>query len=587
MILQALKEYYERKVGDGSIAPDGWEYREIPYVIVLDDKGDLIQIENTQEQYGTNKRSRRFLVPRSEPRTGNIKANLLWDKAEYIFEDIEVNKRTDRMANQRAAFKARLENELGDIECIKTLLLLLNNKDLKEKLTKESCWEDIKKRNPLITFRFHNELGLICNRKEVVTKINMNNAGYLDNRYQDDAHQGICLVSGNMAAISRIHGKTFINRKNNSLVSFQKNSGYDSYGKTQAYNAPISKSVEFAYVTALNTLLKSKKQKFEIGDGVYVCWSADKTNFENEFTSFFEDSSSRDNPDQFSEKVKALIESIYTGALIRDEASLRFYILGLSPGGGTRISVRFWDSNTIGKYAYNIAQYFEDLAICKPPSYPLYFSLARLLSSVAQQGDRSKIPPELAGRMVASIVCNIPFPNFLLQAAIRRIHSGIKIKTKLGSEKIERVTPEIASIIKAYLNRYYRFYFNNYEGVSFELDINQSSIGYQLGRLFATLERIQEEANPGINSTITERFYGAACSTPVTVFANLLRLKNHHIAKLPSKGRVIFFNQLIGEIMEKVDDFPSYLDLHEQGRFAIGYYHQRQAFYSPNTTVKQ
>ncbi|NLU50480.1 MAG: type I-C CRISPR-associated protein Cas8c/Csd1, partial [Syntrophomonadaceae bacterium] len=132
-----------------------------------------------------------------------------------------------------------------------------------------------------------------------------------------------------------------------------------------------------------------------------------------------------------------------------------------------------------------------------------------------------------------------------------------------------------------------RFYFNNYEGVSFELDINQSSIGYQLGRLFATLERIQEEANPGINSTITERFYGAACSTPVTVFANLLRLKNHHIAKLPSKGRVIFFNQLIGEIMEKVDDFPSYLDLHEQGRFAIGYYHQRQAFYSPNTTVKQ
>ena len=113
-----------------------------------------------------------------------------------------------------------------------------------------------------------------------------------------------------------------------------------------------------------------------------------------------------------------------------------------------------------------------------------------------------------------------------------------------------------------------------------ELDVNQTSVGYQLGRLFSVLEKIQEEANPGINATIRERFYGSACATPVTVFANLLRLKNHHLAKLENRGRAVTFERLLGEIMGNLNDFPAHLNLHEQGLFAIGYYHQRQAFFT-------
>lgn len=112
------------------------------------------------------------------------------------------------------------------------------------------------------------------------------------------------------------------------------------------------------------------------------------------------------------------------------------------------------------------------------------------------------------------------------------------------------------------------------------LDIEQPSIGYQLGRLFAVLEKIQEEANPGINATIRERYYGSACSSPVTVFPTLMRLKNHHLAKLGNEGRVVYFERFIGGIVGKIDDFPSHLDLHEQGRFAVGYYHQRQDFFT-------
>ena len=112
------------------------------------------------------------------------------------------------------------------------------------------------------------------------------------------------------------------------------------------------------------------------------------------------------------------------------------------------------------------------------------------------------------------------------------------------------------------------------------LDISNTNVGYRLGRLFATLEKIQSEANPGINATIRDRFYGAASGTPVAVFSNLMRLKNHHLAKLENQGRRINFERLIAEIMSEIKDFPSHLPLADQGRFAIGYYHQNQDFYT-------
>jgi CRISPR-associated protein Csd1 len=120
------------------------------------------------------------------------------------------------------------------------------------------------------------------------------------------------------------------------------------------------------------------------------------------------------------------------------------------------------------------------------------------------------------------------------------------------------------------------------------LDTQQPSTGYQLGRLFAALEKIQEEANPGINATIRDRYYGAACGSPVTVFPTLMRLKNHHLSKMENRGRVINFERLIGEIVGHLGDFPGHLSLFEQGKFAVGYYHQRQDFFiskkdEPNT----
>jgi CRISPR-associated protein Csd1 len=193
-----------------------------------------------------------------------------------------------------------------------------------------------------------------------------------------------------------------------------------------------------------------------------------------------------------------------------------------------------------------------------------------LLVNIAVQDRSENVPPNVAGDFMRAILNGLPYPATLLMSALRRIKSDPE----------RRVKPVRAALIKAYLNRYLRMYPNrNQEEMSMALDKEQPSIGYQLGRLFAALEKAQAQGNPGINATIKDRYYGSACSSPVTVFGTLMRLKNHHLSKIESKGRVVNLERIIGEIVSRIEDFPAHLDLHEQGRFAIGYYHQRQEFF--------
>jgi CRISPR-associated protein Csd1 len=386
-----------------------------------------------------------------------------------------------------------------------------------------------------------------------------------------EEERGQCLVTGCSDVILElthpaIKGVWGAQTTGASLVSFNCPS-FISYNKKQSYNAPVSRKAASEYTKSLNMLLSSE-QHLQVGDASVVFWSAKKTNFETDFGLFFKEPE-KDNPDANIQRIRNLFESPKTGAYTEDSGKEKFYILGLSPNAA-RIAVRFWQVGTIAEFAERIRQHFEDLSIVKPPSEPEFYSLWRLLVNIATQDEGKNIPPNVAGDFMRSILEGTPYPQTLLQAALRRIRSDTK----------DRVKPVRAALIKAYLNRYLRAHPNKGEKeIHMALDTEQPSIGYQLGRLFATLEKIQEEGNPGINATIRERYYGAACSSPVTVFGTLMRLKNHHLAKIENKGRVVNLERLLGEIMSHFDDFPAHLDLHEQGKFAIGYYHQQQDFF--------
>ena len=111
------------------------------------------------------------------------------------------------------------------------------------------------------------------------------------------------------------------------------------------------------------------------------------------------------------------------------------------------------------------------------------------------------------------------------------------------------------------------------------LDTEYRNKGSLLGRRFLVLEQTQKEAlGRDINSTIRDRYYGAASSTPVTVFSTLLKLSKHHLSKIENKGRSYNLEKLMGSILNGIPakGFSPNLSIKDQGRFAIGYYHQKQ-----------
>jgi CRISPR-associated protein Csd1 len=279
-----------------------------------------------------------------------------------------------------------------------------------------------------------------------------------------------------------------------------------------------------------------------------------------------------DNPDAHTTQVRALFESIHNGRFDGTAGQRKFFVLGLAPNAA-RIAIRFWHAESLRDVALRVRQWFEELSIAHGPKDPEYPTLFRLLTAVAVQNKADNVPPNLGGEVMRSILSGGPFPSNWLNAAVMRCRA-------------EREVPYLrAAAIKACLNRSIRFQQPTSEEVyTVMLDAQNPNAAYRLGRLFATLEKIQEEASPGLNATIRDRYYGAASSTPVAVFTTLLRLKNHHLAKLTNRGRATNFEKLVGVIMDGIADFPMHLTLPDQGRFALGYYHQRQVFFTKNET---
>ncbi len=582
MILQALKEYYDRKAANQDIAQDGWIKGNIDFLISLDPEGNILNVSDLREQISKKQVPRTMVLPNigkqalKHTNSGND-ANLLWDNASFVFGlGPKGNVRLQSMID--AIDEWIVQDTDKGIAAVRGFLVkgLEDRAHFNKALNHTEYGEIINRGSVRLTFSVPaTSFNLVIDSPAVAQALEFGRQhNYLDSVI------GTCLLTGQEGVvIEATHpvtkGVWGSQTAGASIVSFNKDA-FNSYKKRQSYNAPVSKPAASQYTKALNALLESPRQCMHIGDASTVFWSDKSSSFEADFSLFFNEPP-KDNPDVGTEKVKSLFESVSSGSYLNDDGEDRFYILGLAPNAA-RISVRFWQVGTISEFACRIRQYFEDFSIIKPPKEPEFYSIWRILVNVSTQDKSENIPPNLAGDFMSTILQGTPFPSTLLQACLRRIRSDTD----------NRVKPVRAALLKAYLNRYLRFYPNpNQREVQKQLDINQPSIGYQLGRLFAVLEKIQEEANPGINATITERFYGAACATPVTVFANLLRLKNHHLAKIENKGRVINLEKLLGEIMGRLNDFPAHLDIQEQGRFAIGYYHQRQAFFQPKTESKE
>lgn len=563
MILQSLNEYYRRKMADPDSAnrlpPFGFEEKEIPFILEVSPKGELLGVKDTRRIEGKRKLAQRFLVPKGAKKTSGISANLLWDTAEYVI-GLDLKGNAERTGQQKKMFRDRvaalLESTGNDGGAVAVLGFL--DSDPLAALSATDYMEEIRETNPVLSFRISGEADLVCQRPKVVDALIASNSSE-----DEGLQERICLVTGESGSTERLHssikGVWGAQTSGANIVSFNLDA-FSSFGKDQGDNAPISKAAAFAYTTALNHLLaKGSRQRIQVGDASTVFWAQKPDDLENAFASIFGNSDDADN----TEELRSVLEAIHAGKFDGARGENGFFVLGLAPNAA-RISIRFWHAASLREIAARIRAWFDNIAVARAPHDPEFPSLFRLLTACAVQGKADNIPPNLGGDIMRAILTGTPFPTTWLNAAVQR------------SRAERTVTYYRAAAIKACLNRGQA---GHKEFIPM-LDLENMNVAYRLGRLFAALEKVQEEANPGLNATIRDRYYGAASSSPVAVFTTLLRLKNHHIAKLENKGRATNFEKLIGEIMNGIQDFPGHLALPDQGRFALGYYHQRQSFFT-------
>ncbi len=553
MILQALKEYYDRKANEDNsgIAPLGWERKEIPFLLVITSEGKLVHVSDMQEIDGKKKRAKSFLVPKAVKRSSGIASNLLWDNVEYA-TGIVCKGKPARVAEQHKAFLACLQ-PFADCPAVASVIAFLKSSDMADQLRNQPVWKEASDVNAFISFQIAGHDTPVFGEPEVVRRI--------DASGDKEGKIGICLISGNKDTIANLHspikGVRGANSTGANIVSFNSATAC-SFGKEQGENAPVGEKAAFEYTTALNVLLgKDSRQKLQVGDATTVFWASRPNHLEDEFVDFF-DEPPKDDPDKGTAAVESLLKSVHTGAFSHDDEEIRFYVLGLSPNAA-RIAIRFWHAGTVAEMERRFAAWFEELHIVHNDKDRDNLSLWRLLVSLAPQGKSENIPPNLAGAVMRSILDGTPYPATLLSSALARV-------------KAEReITYPRAQLLKASLIR------NHKRNITMSLDKSNTDVGYRLGRLFALLEGLQQAVAPSLNATIRDRFYASASVTPAAVFGNLMRLSNHHLAKLGAdkKGLQVWFEQQIAEIMSGIASFPPHLALEQQGMFAIGYYHQR------------
>ena len=575
MILQALNSYYQRMDAHqpGALAPYGLERKSLPVIIELDHQGGVHQINISKDK----QTPKLYVLPKAVKRASGIAANLLWDNAEYVLGLTRPGGKAARVAEQHQAFVERLRQLRCDDVGLQALVLFMKSLDLASLQQRPDFDAEFFATNPNMSFQLADDTRLICERPAVREAA----LASISSPSADDL-KGFCLVSGESASIERLHpsikGVWGAQSSGANIVSFNL-TAFRSFAKSQGANSTVSKRAGFQYTEALNYLLrKGSRQRLQIGDASTVFWAEEAhEEIENAFQTLMgstEKDETTDDPNQGTSAVKAALQAFYKGRKIKISDDKRFYILGLAPNK-SRIAIRFWQVSSVRAISRNICQHYEDISIVHPPNYQAEIALPRLLSHLCLKRDHKKerdhksLPPNLAGEVARSIFTGAPYPISLLAAAVRR-------------NKAERhVSFPRAAIIKACLNR------NSLttQEITMALDLDNTDTAYLLGRWFATLEKIQEESHPGINATIKDRYYGAISSSPVSVFGALDKLKNHHLSKLENTGAKVNKERLLGEIIAKLPaNLPNQLALHEQATFAIGYYHQRQDFFTPKST---
>lgn len=558
MILRALYDYYQRCEG---LPAFGMELKQIAFLIVIDRDGRFLRFEDRRID---KKSAQQFLVKKSVGRSSAPVANCLYDNSQYVFGYSDKGD-MEKMRKYFDTFKSKVEELYVKVPThlsMRAVHLFYQHtpKAIIERMQADPLWDEIvknlSKKFSTFSFLVAGDTEIVASQREILKAI----------AEEEEEGGKLCIVTGDRAKTVEVTTATMIpgSQATAKLVAFQVKSGYDSYGKEKGNNAPISEEAEFAYTTALNHMLRADSHnKFMVGTRTFLFWASSDSDAakasEDSIFALFGRTEDNDDPNRRIELVQQTFMSIYNGKLSADKDD-RFYILGLAPNSA-RIAVVYWAELPLKDFAGIISRHFEDMEIAdsRKDKKP-YAGLHSILGAVTLGGKSSDAAPNLPDAVVKSIFQGIPYPASLFQSCIRRIRAE------------QSLTITRAAIIKAYLNRLND---NNNKKLNIMLDKENTNLGYLCGRLFAVLENLQYAANN--QDSIRSSYMNAASSTPSAVFSTILKLSNNHYGKLAKdkKGLAMYFDAQKEGILAMLKDFPETLNLQDQGRFFLGYYHQK------------
>ena len=574
MILQALTEYYQTLEGEGKISPPGWGSVKISFALCLSADGDLEQVIPLETEQKRGKKTvvapQIFTLPAPIKKTSGIKSNFLYENSSYILG-------IDKGEKGRAP------------ECFAACKML--HEQLLEKADSPAAsavqaffrtWEPAKAReSPVLTEYLDDILGggnLLFRTADGYVHQDPAIRRAWENYYNaaETGPKEVCLVTGEFGPVESIHpaikNVAGAQASGAALVSFNA-PAFCSYGKEQNLNAPTSRYAAFAYTTALNHLLSDREHVYRTGDTTVVCWARGGESLYQSLFGFA--AMGQAEPFYDESELRSMVKQLCRGEPVEFQRKCLdpetdFYVLGLSPNAA-RLSVRFFLRNTFGCFLRNVQAHQDRLDIIRP-AYDKFETLPlwKLLAETVNQNARDKSPsPGLAGEMLRSILNNTPYPVTLLNGVILRIRAE------------REVTRGRAAILKAYYRK------NPNPDVPKEVltvSLNEASVSipYTLGRLFSVLEAIQRSANPGINSTIKDKYFNSAAATPAVIFPILINLAQKHLRKLrgTNAGLAIFYEKQLTDLCSRIQEtYPPSMNLPQQGSFQLGYYHQTQARY--------
>lgn len=588
--LEALVGYYGRMAARGEAEMPGWTRAKLSFCLTLSPEGEPRGVMDLRLPRGRKLEPRMLAVPDGGGRTSGVKSCFLWDKTAYAFGRTADPKKNP--AREHAAFRQlHAERLVGTQDA--GLLALLRFLETWDPARYDALDHAAEMLDANIVFRLDGELDFLHERPAARALVGAAAA--------HDVPTGFCLVTGEEAPLARLHPGFKVEGAQSSgaaLVSFNADA-FTSYGQQQGANAPTSESAAFRYGAALSRMLDRgsvNRLPRPVGDTTLVFW-ADAADVEQEpaaqaaeelMAAFFEPPAATTDPTKLAEDApaaKRLSDALAKLAAGRPVAELdprldpgtRFFVLGLAPNAG-RLSVRIWEEGRFEGFAHRLAQHHADLRIEPEPflwgaAGP---SVQRLLArTTAVQEKFENIPPQLAGEVLRAILSGTPYPRTLLAAALMRLRAGADPDTGWH-----------AAAIRAVLTREHRLL--RKEDVPVALDRDYPNAAYQLGRLFAMIEIAQRMALGKLNAPVRDRYFGAASATPATVFPLLIRGMQNHLAKLRKEGKGGWVEREMDEIIGALSpEWPRSLPLTEQGRFAVGYYHQRKARVGDKTIAEQ